>query len=258
MKRYIFYLISFGVMAWLAACTPPSVEPAYEPSAMPITREIAELPTALISVTHDPIELTSTATAVPTDTPTPTETATAVPPTIAASETPTAVPATETAVPPTIQITATQPVTTTLTTAQTPAPGWQFYTSDVHGISLQIPDYWLPTPDFPYGFQGDDGFINLLATNSQDNLLENACQDVVWGTAVPIEWRTVAGQKACLIQMEDGGQATLIVRFPQLREAIVPGVAYAFLVLQADPAHMPGIIESMTFFTPPDLSSPTS
>lgn len=65
--------------------------------------------------------------------------------------------------------------------------------------------------------------------------------------AVPIEWLTVAGQEACLVTADDGRIATLIVQFPELRENLVPGVAYAFLVLQADPAHMPGFVQTLVF-----------
>ncbi|MEJ2748032.1 MAG: hypothetical protein P8183_09000, partial [Anaerolineae bacterium] len=137
-----------------------------------------------------------------------------------------------------------------------PTPGWQYYVSDPHGLSFQYPAHWQVSSNFAYRLEGSDGFVELLATNSQDNLLVNACNDAAYGTAVPIEWITVAGQEACLIRADDDSQATLIVRFPEPRKNLVPGVAYTFLVLQADPAHMPGFVQTLTFFTPADSPTP--
>lgn len=77
------------------------------------------------------------------------------------------------------------------------------------------------------------------------------------GTAVPMEWLTVAGQEACLVTADDGSVAALIVGFPEPREAIVPGVAYAFLALQADPAHMPDFVQTLRFVPVTAVPAPT-
>lgn len=255
MKRPIFTLILISLNCWLAACT-PQTEPGYELAATTArdTATSAALsasvpPPALVFVTTEPTRVIDMATAVPTEISSPT------PP--AARETPTNVPADnselETAVAPTPPtITATLSTTSTLPTAQTPTPGWHYYVSDPHGLVMQVPENWQPALDHPYGLDGSDGFMRLYATNSQDNLLLNACEDMAGAmdTAEPIEWLTAAGQEACLITANDGTVAALIVPFPELRENIVPGVAYAFLVLQADPAHMPGFVQTLSFVPP--------
>jgi hypothetical protein len=257
MKLPMFTLIFFSLIGWLAACT-PQTEPAYDVAAItatdkatPAALSASALPPALVLVTTEPTRAVKTPTAVLTETPA--YTPTALPPTTpAARETPTNVTvgaaAVETAVAPTLPpITTTWPTTPTLPNAQTPTPGWHYYVSDPHGLLMQVPDQWQPAADHPYGLDGSDGFMRLYATNSQDNLLPNACQDMAMGTTVPVEWLTVAGQEACLVTTDDGTMAMLIVTFPELRENIVPGVAYAFLVLQADPAHMPGFVQTLHF-----------
>lgn len=249
MKHSLIYLVSLWLMAGLAACT-PTIEPEVAYVSAPIlpTPDTAVPPPALVHVTTQPTRVINTATAVPTGTPT--SEPTAVLPTAPARETPTNVAATISPIiepPQTITITATAPPTNTLPNTQTPTPGWHYYVSDPHGLMMQYPAHWQPALDHPYGFDGDDGFMRLYATNSQDNLLLNACQDMAMGTAVPIEWLTAGGQEACLVMADNGSIATLIVQFPELRENIVPGVAYAFLVLQADPAHMPGFVQTLYF-----------
>ncbi len=252
MKHSLICLISLWLVMGLAGCTAP-LEPSYEPVvtipvqdtlALRIT-ETAVSPPALVHVTTQPTRVIHTATAES--------------PTAPARETPTNVAATISPIiepPQTITITATAPPTNTLPNAQTPTPGWHYYVSDPHGLMMQIPAHWQPALDHPYGLDGDDGFMRLYATNSQDNLLLNACQDMAMGTAVSIEWFTVAGQEACLVTADDGSIATLIVQFPELRENIVPGVAYAFLVLQADPAHMPGFVQTLSFVPVVPASAP--
>ena len=254
MKRYVWTLVPLWLIVGLTACT-PTYEPAYEQALLASTRGTA-VPTPTLKFVTPTIA--STATPLPTSTFTPTNLPTAVPTTVpTATKTPTSTP---TAVSPTAQaaqtVAVTLPVTSTLPIAQTPTPGWQHYVSDGHGVTFQYPANWLPSSQAAYRLEGEDGFIQLLATNSQDNLLVNACNDAMFGTAVPIEWLTVAGQEACLVQTVDGRQATLIMLFPEPRENIVPGVAYTFLVLLADPAHMPGFVQTLTFFTPADFPTP--
>lgn len=253
MKHSLIYLVSLWLMAGLAACT-PTIEPEVAYVSAPIlpTPDTAVPPPALVHVTTQPTRVINTATAVPTGTPT--SEPTAVLPTAPARETPTNVAVTISPIsepPQTITITATTPPTN----AQTPTPGWYYYVSDPHGLMMQIPAHWQPALDHPYGLNGDDGFMRLYATNSQDNLLLNACQDMAMGTAVSIEWLTVAGQEACLVTADDGRVAALIVRFPEPREMMVPVVAYHFLVLQADPPHMPSFIQTLAFV--PVTATPT-
>lgn len=271
MKLPIFALILFSLICWLVACT-PQTEPAYEIIAVTTARGTATSsalrasvppPPALVLVTTPPTRAVNTPTAVPTETAT--YTPTALPPTLpAARETPTNVTAgvseIETAVAPTPPtITVTLPTTPTLPNAQTPTPGWHYYVSDPHGLIMQYPAHWQPALDHPYGLDGDDGFMRVYATDSQDNLLLNACQDMALalGTAVPIEWFTVAGQEACLVTVDDGRVAALIVRFPEPRANIVPGVAYTFLVLQADPPHMPDFMQTLNFVPVTAVPTPT-
>ncbi len=268
MKHFLTSLMIFWFVVGAAACT-PTVEPevAFVPTVLPSVRDTTTSaalsasapPPALVHVTTQPTRAIHTPTAVPTETPT--SEPTAVLPVASSRETPTNV---VTAVPPTspttqftqtIVITPTMLPTNTLPNAQTPTPGWYHYASDVHGLMLQYPMHWQPALDHPYGLDGDDGFLRLYATNSQDNLLLNACQDMAMGTAVPIDWLLAAGQEACLVTAGDGREATLIVRFPELHENIVPGVAYAFLVLQADPVHMPGFVQTLYFM--PVVPAPT-
>ncbi|HRQ41104.1 MAG TPA: hypothetical protein PLD25_24570 [Chloroflexota bacterium] len=259
MKQHLISLIFLWFVMGLVACT-AQLESAYEPVVIVPTQDTAtsvtlssgvtQPPPALVHVTTQPTRAINTATAVSTETAT--ATPTAVPPTAPARETPTNVPVT---ISPTIElsqtiaITATTPPSNTLPNAQTPTPGWYYYVSDPHGLMMQFPAHWQPALDHPYGFDGDDGFMRLYATDSQDNLLLNACQDIAlaFGTAVPIEWLTVAGQEACLVTDDDGRVAALVVRFPEPRANIVPGVAYHFLVLQADPAHMPDFVQTLYF-----------
>lgn len=260
MKQYIWTLVSLWLIVGLAACT-PTYEPAYEQAWLASTTDTAStlsagVPTPTLKFVIPTI--VSTATPLPIPTFPPASSPTAVPTIVpAATETPTTTP---TAVPPTTQatqaVTVTLPVTNVLPIAQTPTPGWYYYISDSHGVLFQYPAHWWSSLDFAYRLEGSDGFVELLATNSQDNLLVNACHDAAMGTAVPIEWLTAAGQEACLIQTDDGSRAILIVRFPELRENLVPGVAYTFLVLQADPAHMSGFVQTLTFFTPAVFPSP--
>lgn len=239
MKHFLTSLMIFWFVVGAAACT-PTVEPevAFVPTVLPPVRDTTTSaalsasapPPALVHVTTQPTRAIHTPTAVPPTSPT-------------------------TQFTQTIVITPTMLPTNTLPNAQTPTPGWYHYASDVHGLMLQYPMHWQPALDHPYGLDGDDGFLRLYATNSQDNLLLNACQDMAMGTAVPIDWLLAAGQEACLVTAGDGREATLIVRFPELRENIVPGVAYAFLVLQADPVHMPGFVQTLYFM--PVVPAPT-
>lgn len=262
MKHLLTSLMIFWLVVGAAACT-PTVEPevAFAPTVLlPVQDAGASAalsasvpPPALVHVTTQPTRAIHTPTAVPTETPA--SEPTAVLPVVSSRETPTNVVTAVPSISPTTQftqtivITPTMLPTNTLPDAQTPTPGWYHYASDVHGLMLQYPMHWQPALDHPYGLDGDDGFLRLYATNSQDNLLVNACQDMdmALGTTLPIEWLAAAGQEACLVTANDGSVATLIVRFPEPREAIVPGVAYAFLSLQADPAHMPSFIQTLRF-----------
>lgn len=245
MKYNPFSLPIFLFALVLPACA-PSLEMAYEPALVPLATETVVPASILTLATAPPTRVVPTMTVLPATAAPARETATNIPTTIPpatevlATLVPTLTPLLETAV-----SHSTPAFTDTLPIVQTPTSSWYNYVSDRHGLTFQYPAHWLPAAGPGYRLEGEDGFVELLATNSQDNLLANACQDLAFGAA--IEWLTVAGQEACLIAAADGSQATLLVRFPELRENLVPGIAYAFLALQADIAHMPGFVQTLAF-----------
>ena len=267
MKKFLFLV----ALLFLVSCTATNRE--LEPAAGDV---LAQLPTAISDTQASPTSVASphiaTPTLVPTSSPTtmsvsPTETqqssATAEPtgdnptpeppqatPTLPLA-TSTLSPATPTATPQDEEIrTSTDTIATILPNAQTPTPNYNYFVSDRHGVTFQYPMTWYTAPTIQPRLEGSDGFVELLATNSQDNLLENACQDMNQATGNPIAWMTAGGQPACLIQAENpsaDSTATLIVTFPEIREMIIPDTPYAFLIVRADARHMPDFMNTLVF-----------
>lgn len=179
------------------------------------------------------------------------------PPAASSSATPTAPPAASTApAEPTRELTvATRPAE-----AFTPSAGWIRFVEPRYGLRLQYPSHWQMTADAPVSFSGTDGFFELYATNSQDNTLANACRDVQagggFGAAPAVELIFAGGQEACLVlpsaDQDPAAQrrAALVVRFPQARATIVPGVAYTFLMLSADDQHVRTLAATLEFPPP--------
>lgn len=222
MAKYLLYICMFML---LAACAPATLEPAASDAQTDLAFTAATLPATR-----------AIATATPLPYPVPTQTQTAVPYPLPSATAPNA---------------ASDEQTAASITFGTPYPDFYYYVSERHGLYFQYPNHWQIEPTLNPYLTGSDGFIELLATSSQDNLLENACADANFNQE-SLTWMDVAGQPACLISPANAGpesRQTLIVTFPQIMTTIVPDTPYAFLVLQADAAHMPLFMATLTFLS---------
>jgi Tol biopolymer transport system component len=163
--------------------------------------------------------------------------------------------------PPTTPV-VTPPVTLT-PSLPTPTPtldtlGWNAYSSPVHAVSLNYPAHWQPVSG--YGgpetgdtrFAGEDGFFHIVAMDAAtiDDAAAAEAEHVLrpYGSRPIIENLQIQGQEARLIlpstDANMGGQAALIVRYPQPVE--LENIC-RFFVLYADQDHIRAIAQTLQF-----------
>jgi TolB protein len=128
------------------------------------------------------------------------------------------------------------------------------FTSNIYKVQLQYPAHWKKVNDERY--EGPDGFFQISAISS-DSTIDEVChseafhQLMPYGSKPRINKRQIQNQEACLIfpsqdqPAEMGGQAALIVRYPQPIQ--IEGTTYNFFILWADQVHINNLSSSLTF-----------
>jgi hypothetical protein len=249
-------LAIFGITLTLliTACRPIEI-------GLEIPAEASAFPTAAPTQTRAPVSPPPTATveAAPTGAATATAAPGASPAATGAPAlaefTATLAPALTTAAPlPTVTVTEDA---TRVAAAFTPIAGWYRFVEPRYGLQIQYPGHWQMAPSLAIGFSAADGFLELAATNSQDNVLANACHDMqatgAFGSAPTTEPLLAGGQEACLVlpsldqDPAERRRSALIARFPRPRETIVPGVAYVFVIVFGDDQHIRTFAATLEF-----------
>jgi hypothetical protein len=141
----------------------------------------------------------------------------------------------------------------------TPVPGdWAERSFYELGVALEFPAHWQPLSDAGNRLGGDDGFVQIVALDSEGWELEPACDpdaghcQGLYGTEATVELLDVDGREACLIMPSDdqpedlAGQAGLLVRY--MRPDDSGGERAYFLQVWASQEHVRRIAGSVRFF----------
>jgi hypothetical protein len=157
---------------------------------------------------------------------------------------------------------ATVTVTVTGSISSSARPGISpLVTVSAYAVTISIPPYWRPTPDLglAVGYDGVDGWVQLRSADYPSGL-RAACTGIAgetapysYGSDPQVEYRRVDGRPACVIvPSHDAPGAFQLPGVPSL-PAIAAVVDYRsplpgganFLVINADPPHLMGILSSV-------------
>lgn len=146
---------------------------------------------------------------------------------------------------------------------------WREYLNDRYHVSLWYPAHWEQVEASP-GFQGPDGFVGLTmwgVTPEAATLTELCAAQAQhplqpFGSAPTVTELTVSGQPACLIwpaadqPLAANGRplAEAVIAYPEIVN--LDGVIYQFLIVDADPEHLPALLERLTLILFDSLNTP--
>ena len=138
---------------------------------------------------------------------------------------------------------------------------WQTYSNPYFMVSLQYPAGWKHQDGDPhYGerYGSEDGYFTMTAMGGTGLTIEKAAKSEAehklqpYGPQPVIHKIQIDGQEARLItpapadQLDNmRWQAGLIVRYP--KPIMLNGNEYQYLILYADPAHIPSLAGSLQF-----------
>lgn len=141
---------------------------------------------------------------------------------------------------------------------QAKAPVVAKYTNYAYGINLRFPPDWKAAGGQVYDrYEGDDGFFSVGAAGTDDSTIDEVARDEAkhvlkpYGADPAIQRLTIDGRDARLIMPSPdqdkamANQAALIAEYPVPK--VIGSVAYRFLVLWADKAHIQEISSTITF-----------
>lgn len=131
------------------------------------------------------------------------------------------------------------------------------FTSKIFHVSLNFPSTWRKVDDYDERYQGNDGFINLLAKENHYATIQSVCEDEInhvlhpFGSNPSVQYLTIDNQEACMILPSDDqnglmeNSAEILIRYPQPIE--INGYTYSFLVLVVSEQYASSIAPTIKF-----------